>query len=97
MSLYLFWGDLSGMVSVEAHVMGMKYKYESGFIIITIIISITEENLKNGEAHLGGRKICWWYMWDKKITGCFMYEPQSVAGTPLSHCDLTELILPFSK
>lgn len=49
----------------------------------------------DGEAHLGGRKICWRHMWNKKITGCFMYEQQSVAGTSLSHCDLTELILLF--
>lgn len=47
----------------------------------------------NGEAHLGGRKMCWWHMWDRKILR--MFYVWTAEWHLLSHCDLTELILPF--
>lgn len=36
-------------------------------------------------------------MCKRRYSGCFIYKQQNVAGTPLSHCNLTEFILPFSQ
>lgn len=58
-------------------------------------VVVHQDGDENGEAHLGGR-IIWCGMCGKRrYSGSFMYEQQSVAGIPRSHCDFSELILPF--